>query len=449
MATYRVYSGASGAANGSSWTDAYTTFAAGLAAATTAGDELWLASDHNEQLAVDTAFIIPSVHVHANPLKIYSISRVDDSLTPGAFIGHDTLNRTITMGGSGSVDTAYFMHGVTLQVAGSTSDNIQLTGTGTTTYRILAVLESCKLYQLSTSSVSRIIIGGASSSLTPNVCITRNCEFKWGHASQGVDLAGRWESYGDNLSAGSTHPSILIKTPRNGGGACIDGGDLSNIATVAENNTTPGEGLIELVNCKMKAGFVMLSIAASNACNTRVSLRDCSDGDNHYHIGYANNFGTLLVDTGIYANDNITTPDLSWKITTTANASYASPFITPWISSEHSGTSAITPYLECLRSGSTAAFTDAEVWAETSAKVTAGSTRSTLYSDRVAPRTTAANQASSSKTAADWTGEHASSNWFGKLGQSSLTPAESGFLRMRVCMGVASQTLYVDPQIRV
>lgn len=442
MATYRVYSGASGAANGTSWTDAYTTFAAGLAAATTAGDEVWLASDHNEQLSADATYAIPSAHVHANPLKIYSINRADDTLAAGAFIGHDTLNRGMTFNGTG---TAYYMYGVTLQVAGSTFDHLLLSA-GT---RQVVALEVCKLYMLNTASTSRIQFGAVSTG-APSLAITRECEFKWGHASQGVRITGRWESYRDTTSAGATHPDTLILSPElNGGGAYLEGADISNITTITNNTASTSNGKVELVNCKMKASFVMLSIAASNGCNAEVFLRDCSDGDNHYHIGYANNYGTLLVDTGIYANDAITTPDLSWKITTTANASYASPFVTPWISAEHSGTSAITPYLECLRSGSTTAFTDAEVWAETMAKVTAGSTRSTFYTDRVAPRGTAANQASSSKTASDWTGEHASSNWFGKLGQSSLTPAEAGFLRMRVCMGVASQTIYVDPQIRV
>ena len=51
--------------------------------------------------------------------------------------------------------------------------------------------------------------------------------------------------------------------------------------------------------------------------------------------------------------------------------------------------------------------------------------------------------------AGDWTGENATS-WFGKLNPTStITPAEIGMLRARVCVGVASQTVYVDPYIRV
>lgn len=437
-----VYSGASGAGTGADWTNAYTTFAAGLAAATVAGDEVWLASDHNEQLSVDTTYAIPSAHGYGTPLKIYSVARADDTLSPGAFIGHDTLNRSITFNGNA---TAYYLHGITLQVAGSVSDHI-ITAAGT---RQVCVAEACKFYLINTSSVSRIIIGSTSGNV-PNKTTTVQCEFKFGHASQGFDVRGRWEDYGSSMSVGATHPNAMIVAfSLNGGGVYIEGADITNIGALVTNDATTAFGRAEFVNCKLKSGFSMLTASPNNPICGEVFLRDCSSGDEHYHIGYSNYYGTLLVDTGIYANDAITAPGLSWKIATTANASYATPFVTPWISSEHSGTSAIAPYLECLRSGSTTAFTDAEVWAETAAKVTASSTRSTLYTDRVAPRGTAANQASSSKTASDWTGEHATLNWFGKLGQSSLTPAEAGFLRMRVCMGVASQTIYVDPQIRV
>ena len=48
-----------------------------------------------------------------------------------------------------------------------------------------------------------------------------------------------------------------------------------------------------------------------------------------------------------------------------------------------------------------------------------------------------------------WTGESGTA-WSGKLAPaSSITPAEIGELRARVCVGLASATVYVDPQIRI
>lgn len=442
MATYRVFSGASGAANGTSWTDAYTTLNAAINAATVAGDDIWVASDHIELLGADVTWTIPGAHVNANPLKILSVARADDALFAGALIGHTSLNRSITIAGG-----SYYMYGVTLQVHGTTTgDSLNLTS-GT---RQFAQLEACNLKIVgNTNSGSAICFGSATDS-QPSLAITKGCSFYWGHTSQGITLRGRWESYGDNTSAGATHPNYLIELcDTNGGGAYLEGADISNIGTIVQGTNATAFCRVELVNCRMKSGFVLLGASTANASSGEVHLRDCSDGDQHYHIGYANFRGTLLVDTGVYANDNICATPLSWKVVTTANCSTFSPFCGPWISREHSATSAITPYLEVLRHGSTTAYTDAEVWAETMAKTTAGSARSTHYMDRVMPRATAANQAASSKTAADWTGEHASSNWFGLLGQASVTPAEAGFLRMRVCVGVPSETLYIDPQVRV
>lgn len=443
MAIYRVYSGATGAANGTSWTDAYTTFAAGLAAATTAGDEVWLASDHNEQLTVDTTFSIPAAHTHQNPLKIYSVSRADDTLAVGALIGHSTLNRSITIDGQA---TALWMYGVTLRIAGSANDLLVLANSNAQS----ATYEACT-FDITNTNVGVRIQTGVGARLT--TLKTIGCTFNWGNASQGIVAYSEWDSVGDNLSGGSVQITLLFAASTSSGGRIVTiiGGDLSNISTLVDVETGTGGGasIFHLHQCKMKSGVSLLSVTALGNDRTHVYLNDCSDGDVHYQFAYANDRGTLLLDTGVYANDAITQSPLSWKLTTNAYASYAKPFVTPWIAKYHDGTAAIAPYLECLRSGSTTAYRDNEVWAETTAKVTTGSTRASFYSDRMAPRSTAADQASSSKTASDWTGEHATSNWFGRLGQSSLTPAEAGELCMRVCVGAPSVTVYVDPQVRV
>lgn len=442
MAVYRYWTGATGAGNGTSWTDAYTTFTAALAACTVAGDELWGASDSDEQLTVDTNYTIPAAHTHANPLKIFSVSRTDDTLAAGASIGHSTLNRSITFNGTG---TSYWMVGFTLKMGAGSADFINTNNA----QAVKAVLENVTFdLSANTTVSSRVQFGTASRA---NRTKTIGCKFKWGHASHAISVLGSWESVGDDFSAGTTHPSTLLSIADTAGCKInIVGGDLSDIGTVSNNvSTSVGYAEIELFQCKLKSGFVLLNVTALGNDNSHVRMFDCSDGDTHYQFGYANDRGTLTLDTGIYANDAIAQTPLSWKLVTNTFSSYANPFVTPWIVKYHDATSAITPYLECLRSGSTTAFTDAEVWAETTAKVTAGSTRATFYTDRVAPRSTAANQAASSKTAADWTGEHASSNWFGKLGESSLTPAETGELCMRVAVAATSATLYVDPQIRV
>jgi len=174
-------------------------------------------------------------------------------------------------------------------------------------------------------------------------------------------------------------------------------------------------------------------------------------GDNHYLFGYHNALGSITAITGKYASGGAKydgTNGVSWQIDTTASASYLTPFFTPWIDLYHSGTSAITPKLEILRDGSATAYDNDEVWAEFSYQGTSGSTKATIVDDRMALAGTPAAQTTGDLGAGGWTGEGGTA-WFGKLHTAStITPAEIGMLRARVCVGVASSTVYVDPYIR-
>ena len=110
------------------------------------------------------------------------------------------------------------------------------------------------------------------------------------------------------------------------------------------------------------------------------------------------------------------------------------------------GTSAIQPYLEILRDGSTTAYTDAEVWADFSVQNNTGFTLSSIVNDRAAPLAAGTAQ-DNGVGLSGWTGESGTA-WSGKLVSPSVTPAEVGDLRARVCVGAPSLTVYVDPRIR-
>lgn len=224
------------------------------------------------------------------------------------------------------------------------------------------------------------------------------------------------------------------------------GCDLSDIATVFTPSTAMGLQA-RLSQCRLKASSTIFSPTAAG--QGEVFLYDCDDGDSHIELAHYDYWGSMVVSGSVYAADNIADSNLSWLVSSTANASRANPYKSPWIDVYHSGTSAITPYLECLRSGSTTAYKESELWSEWLLKATASSTRSTLYSNELGPLATTGNNESSSKGASDWTGEDATNNWYGKLQpNASVTPAEAGHIRARVCLGVASSTIYVDPQIR-
>jgi hypothetical protein len=198
------------------------------------------------------------------------------------------------------------------------------------------------------------------------------------------------------------------------------------------------------------ASFVALAAQTSTSIGGgSCLLLDCSAGDIHYFLGHYDALGETTVDTSIYATDNINDTNLSWKIVTTANVSYATPYRSPWFPAYNDNTStAITPSLEIVRSGSATAYKDDEVWSEWLYPGTSGYPKAVLVSDARGLVATAADQTTGALGASDWSGENATS-WFGKLAPTaSFTPSEVGHIQARVCVGKASSTVYVDPQIR-
>ena len=194
----------------------------------------------------------------------------------------------------------------------------------------------------------------------------------------------------------------------------------------------------------------MAAQALNNRSGAEVWIIDCSDAagtPNEKLFGYYNALGSVVSDTSIYTTAGAAAQ--SWKIVTTANATKGVPFETPWIQLHNTGTSAITPYLELVRSGSATAYKDNEVWAEVMCKTTSGYTIATYYADKASLGSAGADQATGGLAAGDWTGENATS-WFGKIDSgAAITPAEVGSISMRVCVGIASKSdIYIDPQIR-
>jgi hypothetical protein len=214
-----------------------------------------------------------------------------------------------------------------------------------------------------------------------------------------------------------------------------------------------GSRWFSFAQCKFASTMTVLAAQSQATPHVEAFVLDCSDGDTHFSFGYYNGCGSVVTDDGIYANDgaewsNGTTNPVSWKIVGTANATIQSPFMTPWISVHNEGTSAITPSVECVRSGSATKYKDSEFWSEWTAKVTSGSTKSTMYSDRVA-RVNAAgsDQAAGALDGSGWTGENATSAFMKLAPTSSFTPAELGDISVRFGV-VGAITVYVDPQIR-
>ncbi len=441
MATYYVWSGASGSATGADWTNAFTTFGAGVTAATANGDVIKVHVGHAEALAADTTYTFAA---NVNTICVNKDSSDALATMNGStqYIGHTSSSRSIIMAGSSK--DLYF-YGMAFLVKGS--DRLALgAGDG-----MSAIYESCYLKGGQTDggiSVGNIDCQAAVTVRGGTVSLDNN-------SGCYINLRGDLTMQGVTvIPGGTTLPSGLIAAvdaDPGGATALFQGCDLSALGGIyLVKDCTIAATRVVFSGCRFGGSWSgMAAQTNSNRSSAEVWVYNCASGDQHYHIGHYNALGQTTVDTGIYANDHIADTALSWKVVTTANCSFYDPYESPWLSVYNAGTSAITPYLECVRSGSSTAFQNDEVWSEWSYQGTSGYPQATLVlSDRMTPLGTPADQTASSKGASDWTGENATS-WFGKLGPAaSITPAEVGHIRARVCIGEPSTTVYVDPQIR-
>lgn len=442
MTTYYVNSQAVGANSGANKSDAFNAspgaMAAALAAATTNGDVILVHKQHVEVFAAT-----------ANLTALADISIIVIDFATDALAEMDGTNyylggtNTVNLGGAFKV----FTSGLAFKQTSAATCIHEIAQTDGSQY----IMENCKLW-LNTGTGSRLNLG-LNTGRNSYVKLV-NPDIKFGNALQYLQGFGRIEAQGGGVSG--TAPNVLFGVQSLGSSLTdisLDSMDLSIIAgnLLASQSSRPVT--LRANNCTLHASLTPLATQApANMGAGEVWLTDCAAGDIHYAFDHSNPLGRLTISSTIYANDNPTydgTNKCSWKITTTANVSYWSPYVSPWIDKLPASVgAAVTPSFEVLRDGSATAYNNDEVWAEFAYKGTSGSCKLTFANDRKALLAGAVPQATSSKSAGDWTGENATA-WFGTLGLgSSITPQEAGYIRGRICVGVPSSTLYVDPNIR-
>lgn len=439
MATYYVNSGAAGANTGGSWADAYTTFINGVNAATADGDVILVHYTHTEALTVNTTYTFGA---HVNVICVdKDASNAPTAMGTSGYIGHSSLSRTVTLAGAKKVK----IYGLTLRSAAGAALTINNTDGGH------FEIEACRTWNSATANNITHVFGNIGNSYTHIIGHVFDIDRTAG--ADTVICIGRVDFVGGSFSLASTLASNFLTETAAGYGAQVNfyGFDFSAIGsgiTYIANNTRQAAEY-RFVNCKLSAAATILATqtAVPNKGSAKAWIYDCHSGDTHLQFAYYDAFGSVVSDTGIYVTSGAA--QQSWKIATTANCTYYTPFESPWITFYNAGGSAITPRLEILRDGSATAYKDDQVWAETLAKTTTGTTLVTSYTDACSLNTklngTSSNQAAGAGLSA-WTGESGTA-WSGKIDSgSAITPAEAGYVQMRVIVGEPSITVYVDPQ---
>jgi hypothetical protein len=430
-----VNAAVSSSGTGDSWAQAYKTIKEATDAAA-AGEPIYFATGTDDVITTDTTYTL------AAGVRVISTSDTTNepptTYATGATVSSTTAGVDVFLSGVGA------LYGVTFNLGTGTTTNIIYLAYGDAS---LLDCVDCRFVLSGASAASAIWFGQSAGNESVLNC-TR-CEFSWTHIGEGISLNACSARLIDcDMSAGSTHPSVLVEVVNRAGTIDFIGCDLSDISTVVAATSIQTSD-ITLRQCLLKSEATIY--APSTPGMGQVYVFDCASGDQHYFMGHYTYLGTTLVTTDYYANDNICDVDLSWKVSGNANTTKASPYVSPWIHKWHDGTTAITPYLEALRVDSTTMYDRDQVWLEVTAKVTSGSTRVTWHTNRLDALTSGTDNASSTKAFGDWTGSPTATDSGDSTLKltlaSSITPAESGHIGARV--GVAGNfTVYVDPTIR-
>lgn len=439
MTTYYLNSGAGGGATGADWTNAFLTFTAALAAATTIGDVIKVHKAHTEELGTtDTTYTFGA------SIAVICVDKdASDALAvmgTSAWIGSSSSSLTITLAASSK---RTYMYGLTFRNASNASDDIRFSTDGHH-----CVAEACYLWLGTTNGSGSIALGSQDANTFIHL---RDTTIRFGATAHALKIIGKVLMEGCTLASAGTAPTTLMtfafgNDPGGSTGEFV-GCDFSYVGsgTLVGDSTTQA-ATARFSQCKLGSGYVAIATQTHlSRASIDVYINDCASGDTHGLFGHHNPMGSTVSDTGIYFTAGAAAQ--SWKIVTTANCSLYTPYESPWFGYYNTGTSAITPYVEILRDGSTTAYQDDEVWMDIAAKVTTTSTIATLYSDRMTLLGTAANQDAGAGLGS-WTGEGGTA-WSGKLALgSSITPAENGHIQARIVVGEPSITVYADPQIR-
>jgi hypothetical protein len=436
VASYYVYSGAAGSANGTNWANAYTTLAAACSGKA-AGDVFYLAHDHSESTAFSFTIGVGGGTV-ANTCKFICVNRAG-SVPPVPADRRTTAVIGQTSGGNINFAGSNHWDGVIFSTQGLFNIPAQFASGNWSRF------DNCA-FQIAHSGGGGAVNFSLAGSSFGNYAELNNTTVQFGaNSSQkiGVGSVLRWRNTPSAL-LGSI-PSVIFK-PEAQAGASIEciGVDFSAAGsgkTIVGSDSTALANRFTFLDCKLNASVTKASAPLSMGSTEIDFIRSGSSGVN-YTI-YSHRFGGLLIEeTTIVrsggASDG-TTP-LSWKIVTTADCSYSMPFECPPIAIWNDTTgSSKTATVEGVWGGG-AVPNDDEIWIDVEYLGSSSSPQGSFVNDGKADLlTAAAGQTSSSET---WGG---STTKF-KLGVT-FTAQQKGWLYARVRIGKASSTFYIDPLI--
>lgn len=447
MADIFVDSAATGAGTGANWANAYTTLGAALAVATNA-DTIYVSNTHNASTTLAKTLTCPTSPGLRILVVVPSGTSGNSGLATGAIeaIGAGTYALIINgyayiygMSFYGSTNNA---QGAVIRLADANPASAGL-------YFDTCVFQS---RSATTAATTGFLIGSPrASNSSDNIVSFKDTTFKFGSTGQSFHL-GNGRLFFQNMSFDTTGsaPTTLLQG-RPGAGSCvIEASDLSgeswsNLVGVAWTSTYD----ILLRNCKLPSGTALTTGTYSGPGGVVIRMENCDSGDTQYNVALGSYSGTTVDESTIVRTGGGAT---SLRMDTSANTKF--PYLTLTVEGARYNSvvgTAQTLTIEFIHdtssasgqgSGTSFAYTNAELWVELQYQGTSGFPLALIDLDDRAANvlSTPADQPSSSAT---WTTTGMTTPVKGKM-ECTFTAQEAGYLLFKVCFAAPSKVVYVD-----
>ncbi len=445
MADKFVWSGATGANDGSSWADAYTSLMRdwGAEAGFTPGtDYIYVRSVHAESAAATLTITGTTPESTEAVARVLSVVGDTTGTTPGNLAAGASVTTTLT-----NTDIVFqerlYIYGVDFH----TGDDITF---GTASDSDIH-LEQCTLDFDGVSGGDVLTIGGTGAAGARTVWT--NVSVTFGDAAQGFLLqAGTFFWSGGSVTTNTTtlFETVNVRPVQ----MMAVGVDLSAVSGNLFSGTTfASDVTLKLARCLLHASATIIS-GTIDVPGANIETYHCqagTDADPAYQMHVESARGRVSVSTTRYrtggASDGERTNPVSWDLDTTVGSvrgypghALVSPPIVGWTDGDGS-----TAHTYRIYFASDATINNDELWVEfvgpnDAATNSLGATKT----NRVAPRTTAS--AHTTDSGSTWNGSGVTTKQYMDI---SYTPDKPGPIEARIHMAKASDNIYVDPKIYI
>lgn len=435
MANRFVRSAATGTGSGADWTNAHVTMTAAITAST-AGDTFFVADDHAETSASSISLGFKGA-INAPDLIVC----VDHTITSPGSGDLKTTAQVTTTGTAASISLNgghAYVYGIKFNCGtGASTQGININNSST----VKQVYDSCQFILAGTGSQSINVASGINSRTW-----WTNCVVSFGATGSTMGIVNgsgfEWTNTPSAVNAGATIPTTLFGGTNNSGTILVEGVDLSALGS---GKTLVGVAstiaYFTFKDCKLGSAVTVAS-APSSALAYVIDVIRCDSGNTNYRTERHLFFGDMTTETTIVRTGGATdgTTGFSYKVVTTANTKFTSPFNVPPIAIWNDTTgSAKTITVEGIASAvpnNDEVYMDVEYLGDS-----ASPQGSRATTGKVLLATAAANTASTQTWGGALTGKF-------KMAVT-ITPQQKGPITAYVRVPKTSATVYIDPFITV